>query len=135
MTTKISAPDATYLPAVQKSYDINKWLVQRCARFPRSFKFTLGDRIQTTALDLNLALVETVHAQAKDRPLHRANRLLDQLRILLRLARDVDLLTARQFEFASALNEELGRMIGGWIRHAREKGRGPSRERSLEARS
>jgi hypothetical protein len=101
------------LPAAQKAYDINCWLLPRVERFSRRYKYTLGDRLQTTALDLCLALVEASHAASRDRPLYRASRLLDQLRVLLRLASDVGELTRRQLQFVSGLNAELGRMIGG----------------------
>ncbi len=107
------------LPAVQKAYDINRWLLPHVERFSRRYKFGIGSRIQDTALDLCLAVVEAGHARRKDRPLYRANRLLDQLRILLRLARDVELLSGRQHEYISLRNEELGRMIGGWLRSQR----------------
>ena len=115
------------LPAVQKAYDLNRWLVPCVGRMLRTHKFTLGDRLQTTALDLCLALVEASHARAKDRPLHRAARLLDQLRLLLRLARDVGVITNRQLEYVSELNEELGRMIGGWQRWAADGRQTPTR--------
>jgi 23S rRNA-intervening sequence protein len=104
------------LPVVQKSYDLALWLLGRTTRFSRDFKFTLGDRIQSTSLDLTLSLVEAAHARARERPLHRASRLLDQLRLLLRLARDVGVLSPRQLEYASGNTEELGRMLGGWLR-------------------
>lgn len=111
--------DEGLLPAVQKAYDITLWLLPRVERLPRSYKFTLGDRLQGTSLDLCLALVEAAHARSKDRPLYRADRLLDQLRILARLARDLGLLPARRHEHLSGLVEELGRMIGGWLRWTR----------------
>lgn len=109
------------LPIVQKAYDVNLWLLRRIEKFPRGYKFTLGDRLQTTALDLCLALVEASHARSKERPLHRANRLLDQLRILLRLATDVKVLSGRQLAYVSGQNEELGRMLGGWLRASRSQ--------------
>lgn len=118
--------ESQLLPAVQKAYDVNRWLLPRVERFSRRYKFTLGDRLQTTALDLCLALVEATHSRAKERPLHRANRLLDQLRILIRLAADVEELTAAQLRHVTAWNEELGRMIGGWLRSVRSgKDAGP----------
>ena len=120
------------LPAVQKAYDINRWLLPRVERFSRRYKFTLGDRLQTTAIDLCLALTEASHSGSKDRPLYRANRLLDQLRLLLRLACDVGELTTRQLEFVSAQNEELGRMIGGWLKAARGPRRDRDRDGSLQ---
>ena len=111
--------DDQLLPAIQRAYDINVWLLGRVARFPRDYKFTLGDRIQATALDLSLSLVEAAHSRVRDRPLYRASRLLDQLRLLLRMGRDVGVLSVRQLEHVSGWNEELGRMIGGWRRATR----------------
>ena len=58
------------LPAVQKAYDLNRWLLPRVERFSRRYKFTLGDRLQGTALDLCLALVEATHSRSKERPLY-----------------------------------------------------------------
>ena len=76
--------------------------------------------METTALDLCLALVEASHSRSKERPLYRANRLLDQLRLLTRLSHDLGLLTTRRYEHLSGRVEELGRMIGGWLRFSRE---------------
>lgn len=109
------------LPVVQKAYDLSRWLLPLIEGFPRKFKFTLGDRLQTTALDLSLALVEASHAQAAERPLYRADRLLDQLRLLGRLSYDLRVLPLRRYEKLSENIEELGRMIGGWLRYARAR--------------
>lgn len=108
--------DDRLLPAVQKAYDLNRWLLPHLAKLPRAYKFTLGDRLQVTALDLCLALVEAGHASAKARPLYRADRLLDQLRLLLRLAHDLGLVPIQRYEHAAGRVDELGRMIGGWKR-------------------
>lgn len=116
--------DEQLLPAVQKAYDINRWLLPQVERFSRRYKFGIGSRIQDTALDLCLALVEAGHGR-REQPLYRASRLLDQLRLLLRLARDLNLVSARQHAHVSGLNEELGRMIGGWLRHRRDERRPP----------
>ncbi len=129
--------ESRLLPAVQKAYDVNRWLLPQVERFSRRYKFGIGQRLQDTALDLCLTLVEACHARRKDRTLHRASRLLDQLRLLLRLARDVGLVSRRQHAHVSARNEELGRMIGGWLRAARGDPPAPvtraaSRERGLK---
>lgn len=119
------------LPAVQRAYDLNRWLLPHVDDFPRKFKFTLGDRLQTAALDLCLTLVEASHASAPERPLYRANRQLDQVRLLARLSHDLHLLTPRRYEHLGAAIEELGRMIGGWLRYARSGGPRPEREASV----
>ena len=45
-------------PALESHYRFILWLVPAVDRFPRSRKFLLGDRIQTTALDVLERLIE-----------------------------------------------------------------------------
>ena len=59
--------DDKLLPAIQKAYDLNRWLLPCVAKFRRDYKFTLGDRILGAALDLQGALIESGHAKAKER--------------------------------------------------------------------
>lgn len=108
--------EAGLLPVVQRAYDLMRWLLPRVERLPRQYKFTLGDRIQTTALDLTLALVEAGHATRRDRPLHRASRLLDQLRLLVRLTVDLGLITGAQHRHFVSFVRDIGPQLGGWLR-------------------
>lgn len=43
------------------------WLVPAVEGFPRSQKFMLGDRIQSTALSVLEALIEATHSRSRDR--------------------------------------------------------------------
>jgi len=104
------------LPVVQKAYDLNLWLLPQIERFNRGYRFTVGDRLQAASLDLCLALIEAGHARQRGRALHRASRLLDQLRVLFRLSRDLKLISSRKHEHVSGRTAEIGRMLGGWIR-------------------
>ena len=45
-------------PALEAHYQFILWLVPTLERFPRSQKFLLGDRIQSTALDVLESLIE-----------------------------------------------------------------------------
>jgi len=65
------------LPVVQKAYDINRWLLPQIERFSRRYKFGIGSRLQETALDLCLALVEAGHARRKEAPLYQDVRVAD----------------------------------------------------------
>jgi len=110
---------------VPKAYDLVLWLVPRVNEFPRAQRFVLGDRIETTALDLLDLLVEAQYRKDKLDLLWRANLTLVRLRHLLRLANDLHLLGGRRHEFVSERIEELGRMVGGWTRQQRGRSRGP----------
>ena len=48
--------------------------------------------------------------------LHTANRKIEMLRWLVRMAKDQALFTARQYEFSCERLEECGRMTGGWLK-------------------
>jgi len=100
-------------------YDLSKWLLERVESFPKSQRFVFGQRLA----DRSLAILETLVDAAWSPPgprkaglLARANRELEVLRWLLRMAEARRLLTARQYRFACLGLEECGRMLGGWQR-------------------
>ena len=107
-------------PALHAHYRFILWLVPAVARFPRSQKFLLGDRIQGLALDVLEALIEATYTRQRDRLLARANLGIEKLRFLFRLAWDLQYLDARRYEFAARTLDETGRKIGAWRKTHRE---------------
>jgi hypothetical protein len=101
-------------PALEAMYRFLLWLVPTVEKFPRSQKFLLGDRIQTTALDVLERLVEATYTRARGPMLTAANLGIEKLRILFRLSLDLKLLDMRRYEHAARSLDEIGRMIGGW---------------------
>jgi hypothetical protein len=106
---------------VEKTYDFLLWLLPKVEKFPRSFRFTVGDRMVAVGLDLLLALVEASFSVEKGALLDAANRRANGLRYLLRLSKDLKLLTLDSYGFAAQRLEEVGRMIGGWQKSQRRK--------------
>ena len=81
---------------------------------PRAHRFTLGDRVYSQSLDLVTALVQATFSRDKGRALGTASDRVNSLRILLRLAKDLQLFSFDSYTYATGLLDELGRMIGGW---------------------
>jgi hypothetical protein len=48
---------------VGKAYDLVLWIVQKVEKFPKSYRFRVGQRLIDTALDLLLLLVEAAYGQ------------------------------------------------------------------------
>ena len=92
------------------------WLVPTIEGFPRSQKFMLGDRIQSIALAVLEALIEATNSRSRDRQLSEVNLGLEKLRVLFRIAKDLRHLDARRYEHAARTLDEVGRMVGGWIK-------------------
>ena len=112
-------------PALDAHYRFVTWLVPAVERFPRSQKFLLGDRMQTTALDVLERLIEATYTKRRGDPLARANLGLEKLRFLVRLARDRRCLDHRRYEHAARSLDETGRKVGAWskVQRARESPR------------
>lgn len=109
------AEPVAVLPAL---YDYLKWLAPKVAAFPRVHRFTLGDRLFTALLDVLDALIDAQYLRAVRRQaLQRANAALERSRYLLRLSRDCQCLSLREYEVACGHTVTVGRMVGGWLRH------------------
>ena len=108
-------------PALESHYRFLLWLVPAVDRFPRSRKFLLGDRIQTTALDVLDALIEATYTRRRSGHLARANLGLERLRFLFRLAYDLRCLDGRRYEHVARCLDETGRRVGAWSRAHRDR--------------
>ena len=50
--------------------------------------------------------------------LRRVNLLLEKLRFLVRAAKDLRHLDLRRYEYAARAIDEIGRLVGGWMKGA-----------------
>ena len=103
---------------VGKTYDLALWLLPKTEKFPRSYRFSVGDRLIGYSLDLLLGLVAASYAAEKAVLLEQASQRVNGLRYLLRLSKDLRLLSVDGYGFAVERLDEIGRMVGGWLRAA-----------------
>jgi hypothetical protein len=75
---------------VGKAYDFVLWLLPRVETFPRSHRFTIGERLSAQGLDMLVILTEAAYTTNKDEVLAQANRKINSTRLLLRLAKDLN---------------------------------------------
>jgi hypothetical protein len=105
--------------AVEAMYQFVRWLVPVLDGMPRSQKFLLGDRIQTTAMDVLDHLVEAAYSRERAALLRRANLGLEKLRFWIRLSKDLKLLSFERYEHAARSIDDVGRQVGGWLKSNR----------------
>ena len=101
---------------MESHYRFVLWLVPTVERFPRRQKFLLGDRIQSTALDVLERLIEATYTRRRGGHLASANLGLEKLRFLIRLVRDLRLLDPRRYEHAARHIDDTGRRVGAWTK-------------------
>lgn len=119
MTAPTSRPRAREagpeLLVLARFEEFTGWLLDRTAKWPKSARFTLTQRIENHALDVIEDLV-----QARYRPAGRRQRLevvnlrLERMRHLFRLARGSGACNRTVFEASMRALDEAGRMIHGW---------------------
>ena len=108
--------------ALEAHYRFLLWIVPTVERFPRKQKFLLGERIQSTALDVLERLIEATYTRQRRGQLANANLGLEKLRFLFRLARDLRILDHRRYEYAARSIDETGRRVGAWSKaHSAEE--------------
>lgn len=112
------------LSVITKAYDFALWLIQRLDKFPRNRKFTLGDHLERGALDLLRLLIKAKYSRAPRAELGEANLLLQQMRFLVRLAKDLRCLAINSYEFAAQQIDGIGAEIGGWLKSCPGEGKG-----------
>ncbi|VAX11432.1 hypothetical protein MNBD_GAMMA26-2501 [hydrothermal vent metagenome] len=115
-------------PALEAMFRFQLWLIPTIEKFPRSQKFLLGDRIQSTALDVLESLIEATYTKKRLRILQTANLTIEKLRVLFRLAKELRYLNPKRYEYAVKQLFEIGSLVGGWMKNV---GRGLPRLRSL----
>lgn len=106
-------------PALEKAYQFCLWLIPTVEKFPRGQRFLLGDRIQSTALDVVEGLIEATYSRDIAAILPNVNLRLEKLRFLFRMAKDLHFLDLRRYEFAARAIDEIGRLVGGWLKAGR----------------
>ena len=113
-----------------KWYDVTKWLLERVDSFPKNQRFVFGQRLADRTLNILEVLVNATYSPRKAELLARANRDIEVLRWLIRMATDRKLLTPRQYEHCCMSLNECGRMVGGWSKQAatKERSAGAPRE-------
>jgi len=106
-----------------KWYDVTRWLLERVDSFPKNQRFIFGQRLADRAMNILEVLVEATYSHRKADLLARANRDIEVLRWLVRMATDRKVLTPRQYDHCCLSLAECGRMVGGWWKQATTKER------------
>ncbi|MBI5590824.1 MAG: diversity-generating retroelement protein Avd [Deltaproteobacteria bacterium] len=107
--------------AVTRLYDFILWMIPKLEKFPRNQKFLLGDRMENLMLDILELLIEATYSRNKQPALFAANMKLEKLRYLIRLAKDLKLISVKGYEFSANAMDGIGRSVGGWLKYNRSE--------------
>lgn len=102
-------------PLYVRSHDLTRWILERVdtweGRTAQGLAGSIANAAQGVLCSVSLALT---FPKEREEHLSASDRDIVRLRVLLRLAKDLDLLSPGRHRYASGELLEIGRMLGGW---------------------
>jgi hypothetical protein len=102
-----------------RTYDFITWLLPMVENFPKSQRFMVTARLQNAVLNFQEFLIEAnaLKGEKRSETLTSADAELRKVRLYLRLCEKWKWLTAGQYNHASQMVAEIGRLLGGWMKY------------------
>lgn len=110
------------IPILRKMYDLYKSFHILREVVPKADRFTLWQRAENLILDIleGILLASQLPKAHKVPHLEQVSVKLNVLHIFLRLAKDTKVLDMKKCLSLQEIVDEIGRMLGGWIKSAKE---------------
>ena len=111
------------VPIIHRLYELYKLLHEFQSTIPKSERYSLWMRCEDGTLAILEDLLGVGYLPAPERAdyLTKTGVRLDKVRVLLRLAHDIKILNQKKYINVQNHLDEIGRMLGGWIKSSRQK--------------
>ncbi len=108
----------TDIPILKKSYDLYKTFHEYRKVISKSERFTVYERSENAILDILECFFEAGYSKGSNKItlLERASVKLNLLRFLFRLMKETKTFDNKKYVVLQEMIDEIGRMLGGWIR-------------------
>ena len=103
-------------PIFIKSFETLLWLLEHTKKFPSHQRFVMAKRMEEAGLSFHDCIVWATKTKEKRKVLVEADYHLERLKIYNRLCLKMKLLAFNQYEYLAKELDELGRLLGGWIK-------------------
>jgi hypothetical protein len=103
-----------HLQVFQDTYDLTLEIHKRVDIFPRIHRYSIGERIKVIGFDLLDLIILTNSENNKYPHLEKAEKILEKLKIYIRICFDLKILGNRGFEFLIRKMDEIGKQLNKW---------------------
>ena len=106
------------IPIFKKTYDLYKTFHEYRKVVPKHDRFTIFERSEAAILEVLECIMQASGESKKEKlpTLERGSLKLNMLRVFVRLMKDIKTIDGKKYMNAEATIDEIGRMLGGWIR-------------------
>ena len=111
------------IPIFKKTYDLYRVFYSYRASVPKQDRYTIWQKCEELLFEvLEGILYASQTAKAEKLPfLERTSMKLNFLRVFVRLMKDIKAIDSKKYIATEANLDEIGRMLGGWIRSTKER--------------
>ncbi len=115
---KTPANEGATLRLLELSFDTTQWLLEQTSGFPKRYRQSLTARIELAAIETLELLTSASYRKGRQKLplLQSASDRINQLRVLMRLAYSLRLISHERFEECARRLVESGALMGGWLR-------------------
>jgi hypothetical protein len=107
------------LPVYRASYDLLVSIFDFSRNFTREYKYTIGEKLKSETVDLITHIYRANSRQEKRPVLQQARENVEVIRLYMRLLRDLQQVSIRQFVDISEKIEDVSRQLTGWQKSLR----------------
>ena len=111
------------IPIFKKTYELYKEFYSFRLSVPKQDRYTLWQKCESLLIEV---LEGILFASQKSKPeklptLEKTSIKLNFLRVCIRLMKDVKAIDDKKYILTEAHLDEIGRMLGGWIKSTRDR--------------
>lgn len=114
--------DKKEIAIFKKSYELTIEIFNVTKLFPKNQRFLMVGRLEELIITILEKIIQANETQDKLPVLKELSALLERLRILIRLSKDLTYIDFKKYERLSQGTDEIGRMLGGWIKYSMKNG-------------
>ncbi len=111
------------MPIFRKTYELYKIFYGYRASVPKQDRYTIWQRCETLILEAleGILYASQTSRQEKLPILERTSVKLNFLRVFVRLMKDTKAVDTKKYLIMESAIDEIGRMLGGWIRSTKDR--------------
>ena len=111
-------PTEIEIPILKKSYELYKLFHEYRKVVPKQDRYTIWERSENALLDMLECFLDAGYTKSSNKQLllEKGSTKLNLFRFLIRLMKDTKSLDTKRYLALQTLIDEIGRMLGGWIR-------------------
>jgi hypothetical protein len=113
------------LPVYKLGYDLLIEIYKRSKNFSREYKYTIGEKLKAESLEMLIYVYKANKSKKENRleNIELARKNLEVIRLLLRVTKDLKIITIKGFTYLNLKIEELSKQLTAWQKYTAGAGK------------